>query len=72
MSGNGTEVVTVTYLDVDGDGEFNCPKCKVKVSPNIEDEWEEIEVGEDYLLIKHLCGQKIKITIKMDAGVVHE
>ena len=66
LSGNGTDVVTVTYLDVGGDGEFNCPKCKVKVSPDIENEWEEIEidVDEGYLLIKHLCGQKIKIVVK--------
>ena len=62
-----SDVVTVTWREMNGDGEFVCPKCKQLVNPDLPDEWEMIEtVGnsiDNTLLIKHLCGQMIKIDV---------
>lgn len=59
-----SDVVTVTWKEMDDNGEFDCPKCKVKISPELEGEWEdisEVDHAPEILLIKHLCGQKIAI-----------
>lgn len=60
-----SDVITVTWKETDDEGVFTCPKCKQVVDPDLPDEWEMLETvlnGVDkILLIKHLCGQKIRI-----------
>lgn len=63
-------MITVTWKEMHGEGEFNCPKCGISISPEHDEDWEDIS-GEQVefpespslvlLVIKHACGQKIKI-----------
>ena len=63
------EFVTVTHEQMDGNGEFTCPKCKIRISPDNDEDWTDLtedqpefpEKPNEVLLIKHACGQKIKI-----------
>jgi len=63
------EFVTVTHEQMDKNGEFTCPKCKIRINPDHDEDWEDItESSPEFperltliLLIKHACGQKIKI-----------
>ena len=57
-----SDVVTVTWKETDDDGVFTCPKCKRLIDPDLPDEWEMLGyISTVVLLIKHLCGQKIRI-----------
>jgi hypothetical protein len=63
------EVITVTWKEMSSEGEFDCPKCKIRVSPDHDEDWEDIsgtlpefpEKPDEVLLIKHACGQKIRV-----------
>ena len=69
------EFVTITHEQMDGNGVFSCPKCGIGINPDKDEDWEDIterdhpELLEEILLIKHACGQKIKIDM---TGFVEE
>jgi len=57
-----SDVVTVAWKEMDDGGVFTCPKCKRLIDPDLPDEWEMLGyISTVVLLIKHLCGQKIRI-----------
>ncbi len=58
-----TDIAVIWFSGMNADGEFDCPKCKVKISPEMANEWEELETNSEFMLIRHLCGQKIKIML---------
>jgi len=65
LSQKDSDVITVTWKETDDEGVFTCPKCKRPIDPDLPDEWEMLDPVPDsaneILLIKHLCGQKIRI-----------
>lgn len=67
------EFVTVTHEQMDGNGEFTCPKCNISINPDNDEDWtditEELSEFHEVILIKHACGQKIKIDM---SGFVEE
>jgi len=63
--GKEIDIVTITFAQMNREGEFDCPKCKVKINPDMENEFEVIEeeTKGTQVVIKHLCGQKIRIEL---------
>ena len=62
------EIVTVTWEQMRVGGEFDCPKCKIVISPEHDEDWEDItDTKPEFagfnlcLFIKHTCGQIMKI-----------
>jgi predicted RNA-binding Zn-ribbon protein involved in translation (DUF1610 family) len=83
QKGKQIKQVLVTELDltqIDGNGDFPCPKCGVTISP--EDETEDVytiveetvrnEVLEEMLIQCSKCGSQIRLTgfsvLEMDAS----
>ncbi len=64
-----SDIIEITETDVDG--RFICPKCKVEVDPELESEFEVLDELQKsvYLsvLIRHKCGQKLRIVISGEA-----
>jgi len=66
------KVAEVSVKDMTLEGNFTCPKCRMQVDPELETVYEILEVDEtfyEYILMKHCCGQKIKIITRDDRPI---